>query len=193
VSADIAEVKSVVDTVASDVENIDGEAMRGTDNAALASVCTEDRLSKLDATVSSRATPAQVNTEVDAVLEDYDPPTKAELDAGLAGLNDISAEQVNAEVDAALSDYDAPTKAEMDAGFAGLNDPTAADIADAVWDEALGDHLSSGSTGASLNAAGGGAAGVTTITEETLDVSGAALGKVETDEHIAIVGATVAV
>jgi hypothetical protein len=32
--------------------------------------------------------------------------------------------------------------------------PTAATIADAVWDEASGDHLAAGSTGASLNAAG---------------------------------------
>jgi hypothetical protein len=32
--------------------------------------------------------------------------------------------------------------------------PTAATIADAVWDEASGDHLAAGSTGAALNAAG---------------------------------------
>jgi hypothetical protein len=32
--------------------------------------------------------------------------------------------------------------------------PTAAAIADAIWDETLGDHLTAGSTGAALNAAG---------------------------------------
>jgi len=32
--------------------------------------------------------------------------------------------------------------------------PTAATIADAVWDEVIGDHLAAGSTGAALNAAG---------------------------------------
>jgi len=32
--------------------------------------------------------------------------------------------------------------------------PTAATIADAVWDESIGDHLAAGSTGAALNAAG---------------------------------------
>lgn len=32
--------------------------------------------------------------------------------------------------------------------------PTAATIADAVWDETIGDHLAAGSTGAALNAAG---------------------------------------
>jgi len=33
---------------------------------------------------------AQVNAEVDTALADYDAPTKAELDAGLAALNDLS-------------------------------------------------------------------------------------------------------
>jgi len=35
---------------------------------------------------STRATPAQVNAECAAALADYDPPTKAEMDAGLAGI-----------------------------------------------------------------------------------------------------------
>ena len=77
----------------------------------------------------------QINAACDAALTDYDPPTKAELDSGLAGLNDLSAAEVNAEVDTALSDYDPPTKAELDSGFAGLNDPSAASIASAVWSE----------------------------------------------------------
>jgi hypothetical protein len=33
---------------------------------------------------------AQVNAEVDTALADYDPPTKAELDSGLAALNDVT-------------------------------------------------------------------------------------------------------
>ncbi|MPZ24807.1 MAG: hypothetical protein GEU28_15055, partial [Dehalococcoidia bacterium] len=49
-------------------------------------------------------------------------------------------EQVQSEVEDGLAAYDPPTKAELDAGLAGLNDPTAAAIADAVWDEDLGDH-----------------------------------------------------
>ena len=47
---------------------------------------------------------SQINTEADSALSDYDPPTKAELDAGIAGLNDISTAQVNTEVDTALAD-----------------------------------------------------------------------------------------
>ena len=41
--------------IKAEVEGLAGEAMRGTDSAAPASVCTENRLSKLDATVSSRS------------------------------------------------------------------------------------------------------------------------------------------
>lgn len=46
---------------------------------------------------------AEVNTEVDAALADYDGPTKVEMDAGFAALNDLSAADVNAEVVDALS------------------------------------------------------------------------------------------
>jgi hypothetical protein len=88
VSADVAAVKvdtaailvdtgttldGKIDTIAVDVAGLDGAAMRGTDNAALASVCTEGRLAELDAAnlptdVAARATPAQVNAEVLDVL-----------------------------------------------------------------------------------------------------------------------------
>ena len=47
---------------------------------------------------------AEVQSECADALTAYDPPTKAELDSGLAGLNDISTAQVNAEVDTALAD-----------------------------------------------------------------------------------------
>jgi len=43
-------------------------------------------------------TAAQVNTEADTALTDYDPPTRAELTSDIAGLNDIDAAAVNAEV-----------------------------------------------------------------------------------------------
>lgn len=42
----------------------------------------------------------------------------------------------------------------LPAQIAALNDPTAADIAGAVWDEALAGHLTAGSAGAALNGAG---------------------------------------
>jgi hypothetical protein len=56
-----------------------------------------------------------------------------------------------------IADHDgtagSTAEALSNAGSAGTP-PTVADIADAVWDEALSDHLAAGSTGAGLNAAG---------------------------------------
>ncbi len=130
----------------------------------------------------STVTTAQVNSEVDTALSDYDPPTKAELDAGFAALNDLSAAQVNAEVDTALADihldhllatnYDPSSKpgtatallnelVENDEGVSrftsnaleqgpiatGFSTHSAADVADAVWDEAQADHVDAGSFG----------------------------------------------
>jgi len=92
----------------------------------------------LDADISSRSTltAAQVDTECDEALTNYDPPTDTEMDNAFAGLNDLSAAEVNAEADQALVDYDPPTDTEMDNAFAALNDISAADV-DAECDEAL--------------------------------------------------------
>jgi hypothetical protein len=57
--------------------------------------------------------------------------------------------------------------------------PTAATIADAVWDEASGDHLAAGSTGASLNAAGSAGDPWTTTLPGTY--SGSQAGKILAD------------
>jgi hypothetical protein len=67
-------------------------------------------------------------TGVAVELATYDGPTKAEMDAGFAALNDLSAAQVNAECDTSLSDYDPPTKTEMDAKIDALNDVSSADV-----------------------------------------------------------------
>lgn len=101
---------------------------------------------------------AQVNTEVDTALADYDAPTKAELDSGFAGLNDISSADVNAACDTALVDYDGPTKAELDSGLAGLNDLSAAQVnaeVDAALVDIHLDHLLAVDTGAALPGASG--------------------------------------
>jgi len=55
---DAGRLDAILDTIAADVVNIDGAAMRGTDSAALASVCTEARLAELGAT----NLPADVDT-----------------------------------------------------------------------------------------------------------------------------------
>lgn len=51
---------------------------------------------------------AAVNAEVDQALADYDPPTKAEMDAGFAGIGAV-------DVGAALVAYDAATGAQVTA------------------------------------------------------------------------------
>jgi len=66
--ASIATTGGAVDTVTTNTD------MRGTDSAALASVCTEPRLAELDAAnlptdVAANATPAEVLTQVNAALD----------------------------------------------------------------------------------------------------------------------------
>lgn len=63
--------------------------MRGTDSAALASVCTEARISELDA-----GTGGKMANQVDIIQID----TTTDIPALIAALNDLSAAQVNAEV-----------------------------------------------------------------------------------------------
>ena len=65
----VSDVKTVADTIAVDVAGLDGAAMRGTDNAALASVCTEGRLSELD-TANLPTDIANIKTDTAAVLDD---------------------------------------------------------------------------------------------------------------------------
>ena len=93
---------------------------------------------------------AAIDTVVDAILVDT-----AVIGAAGAGLTAIPWNaswdaEVQSECTDALNAYDAPTKAELDSGLAALNDPTAAAIADAVWDEAIAGHATSGSTGEAL-------------------------------------------
>ncbi len=101
---------------------------------------------------------AQVNSEVDTALADYDAPTKTEMDSAFAALNDLSATDVeNAVWNADITTHsttDSAGEALQNAGAAGTP-PTASEIADQVWDEILSGHAVSGSTGEALGAAGG--------------------------------------
>lgn len=124
---------------------------------------------------------ADVNAQADTALADYDAVVPADLNdptaaaiadavwdearsghvsAGTFGegvnaeaLNTQAKADVNAECDTALADYDAVVPAD-------LNDPTAAAIADAVWDEATGDHTTSGTTGEAAGAIGADGSGL---------------------------------
>ena len=72
----------------------------------------------IDAAISSRSTvtTAQVNTECDTALTDYDPPTHAELTSGLAGLNDVTAAEVWASTTRTLTQSGTSVAAAVDGG-----------------------------------------------------------------------------
>jgi hypothetical protein len=94
----------------------------------------------IDAAISSRSSHAA--------------PDLSNLDATISSrASQTSVDTVDTNVDAILVD----TGTTIPGLISGLNDPSAAAIADAVWDEAIADHLGAGSTGEALNASGGGA------------------------------------
>jgi hypothetical protein len=68
-------------------------------------------------------------------------------------VSSLTASGVRTELSTELGRIDVATSTRL-AGSAYTTPPTAAAIADAVWDETIGDHLAGGSTGAALNAAG---------------------------------------
>lgn len=122
---------------------------------------------------------AEVQSECADALNAYDPPTKAELDSGLAALNDPTA--------AAIADavWDETAASHVAAGSTGealgnATAPTAAQVADAVWEEAIADHSgTSGSTAESLAAAGG--SGDPWITSLPGSYTGTQAGKILAD------------
>lgn len=105
---------------------------------------------------------ASVSADIAATLAQTD-----DIGAAGAGLTAIPWNpawdaEVQSEVADALAVYDAPTAAELtaeidavQADIAALIIPSAGANADAVWDEVLAGHLTGGTTGAALNAAGG--------------------------------------
>lgn len=78
-----------------------------------------ERQAHLDADISTRATPAQVNTETTNALNTYDPPTKSELDTAIDSIptatqNAQAVEtEIGSELDEILSNTDA-TQAKID-------------------------------------------------------------------------------
>lgn len=111
----------------------------------------------LDATVSSRSTvtTAQVNSEVDTALADInlDHLVKSAVDTNFATTVHLDSVIGHLADNGTSATFDRTTDSLEVLGAAAP--PSAASIADAVWDEALSGHLSAGSTGEALNAAGG--------------------------------------
>lgn len=86
---------------------------------------TTTNLVNTTTTNTDMITAATVNAECDTALADYDPPTKAELDAGFAALNDINAAGVTAAV------WDATQSSHTGAGtFGEIASETAAILVD---------------------------------------------------------------
>jgi hypothetical protein len=109
-----------------------------------------------------------------------DPADDSDIDAQLATIDTvvdaIKAKTDNLPADPADdSDIDSQLST-IDAAIAALNDPTAAAIADAVWDETNGDHLTAGTTGKALNDASSLGSGAITFTYTlTSSVDGTAI------------------
>jgi hypothetical protein len=109
----------------------------------------------VDAAVSSRATPAQVNTEADTALADVGltATVTGRVDAAISSR--ATPAQVNTEADTALVDAGITPTVTARLDVAVSSRPSAAAIADQVWDESLAGHVVVGSAGAGLTAAGG--------------------------------------
>lgn len=92
-----------------------------------------------------------------------DLPTNAELDAALAGLNDIDAAGVRAAVGLATANLDTqlaalPTLGELQTELNNLNDLDGDGVAVAVWDALTADHMVYGSFGEFVQGISGGSA-----------------------------------
>lgn len=94
---DAVEISS--DSAAADALELLVENAKGTDHKVLVSTDAQDLSATLDVNTKTLESgldltatmKASVNSEADAALTDYDPPTKAEMDTGFAALNDPTA------------------------------------------------------------------------------------------------------
>ncbi|NIA07725.1 MAG: hypothetical protein GWP14_08875, partial [Actinobacteria bacterium] len=83
--------------IKAEVEGLAGEAMRGTDTAALASVCTETRLSKLDAAVSSRSSHSAADVTGGT--------TVAQAESNIRGVDSDTLKTLSDQIDSAGAEY----------------------------------------------------------------------------------------
>ena len=141
----------ILDAIAADVVNLDGVAMRGTDSAALASVCTEARLAHLNADISSRSSHAAADI--------WSVATRALTDkVGFALTTAEKAAIIDAAWDELIADH-------LGAGSTGkelseATAPTVEEVADQVWDELQSGHTNAGSFGKYLDTEVSGVGGV---------------------------------
>lgn len=98
------------------------------------------KLANLNATITSRLAADNYTAPANAAITDIKTVTD-KLDDTL-------------ELDSGKNRFTADALAEAPTGGGGGSGPTAEEIAEAVWDEAITDHLDAGTTGNALNAAG---------------------------------------
>lgn len=152
-------VETNLDAAVSSRSTLTAAQVNAEADAALADVgLTTTVTGRIDAAVSSRLATSGYTAPLDAAsTRSAVGLASANLDTQLstiAGYIDTEVASVLSAVDTEVAAIKAKTD-NLPASPAAVGDiPTAAAVADAVWDEALSGHLSSGSTGASLNAAG---------------------------------------
>jgi hypothetical protein len=133
--------------------------LSGTTVKAVTDAVTVGTISANAMNASALATDAV--TEIATAVEVQLGLSGSDLDATLNTMQGllVGIDAVTDKLDTAMvldgSVYQFTTNALENAPSSGGGGPTAAAIADAVWDEAVSGHLTSGSTGAALNAAGG--------------------------------------
>ncbi len=98
--------------IKAEVEGLAGEAMRVTDSAALASVCTETRLSKLDAAVSSRSSHSASDVSGGT--------TVAAAESNVRGADGDTLKTLSDQIDSAGSEYRLGLSASYDGTTAKL-------------------------------------------------------------------------
>ena len=158
-----AEVKAEVDTALADYDSstrAENVADRDTILAAVAGQATPPTAAEIADQVWDEAAADHTTAgSMGATQPDQDLSALA-TGADIAALpTPLTAAEVNAEADAALADHGAATAAEVAAAQAAIQTDiaaqtapaSAADIADAVWDEAIADHVTAGSAGARVS------------------------------------------
>jgi hypothetical protein len=180
----LEQAKTVVDTAAADVAGLDGAAMRGTDNAALSSICTEERLSRLDVAVSTRSshlasditggiTVSELQTHGDSA---WTTATGFSVHAPSDIWNVASRTLTTPASDFKATGFSTHAPSDIWAvetrtltSSSNLNIPTSDAIADAVWNEAYAGHSDADTTGKMLSDASiGGEATISTADKEDI-------------------------
>jgi hypothetical protein len=150
----ITATKLATDAITAD--KIAANAIGASEIAADAVAEIQSGLSTLDASgvrSSIGMASANLDAQLSAIPADLDNPDQYK--ANVSGLSTLDAGAVQTAVTTSLDAYDPPTHAELTSGLAGLNDVSPSEVSGAVWDEPLAGHMSAGSTGEALGAAGG--------------------------------------